>query len=250
MLSMAKRICERATGLRIERYENRSFTGYHKARPGEAWFSLRAQLEHWLSVRKIDLLLDVGANKGQFGQRMRKLYSGKMISFEPVTSAYRQLWKAAADDDEWQVCNFAVGSKASEVDINVYPNDEFSSLLPVNEYAHERFPNHTATQSTERIHVRRLDSFLTDNGLAERKTFLKLDTQGHDIEVFRGVGEAIRNVSVLLSEMSLQPIYHGAPHWTEAVRVYEQAGFSVVGLFPINFDGGKIVEYDCLMVRG
>lgn len=217
MLSLAKRIYEKATGLQIERYGDQAFTAYRQRKSGEAWFSLRAQLDHLLVSRDINLLLDVGANNGQFGTRIRKLYGGAMISFEPVTSAYRQLWRAAADDRHWQTCNFSIGSQCDE--------------------------------PTGGISVRRLDSFLKENGLADKRIFLKLGTHGHDIEAFQGAGETIRNVSVLLSEMSLRPIYHGAPHWTKVVRVYEQAGFSVVGLFPINFDGEKIVEYDCLMVR-
>jgi FkbM family methyltransferase len=245
-MRLAKRIVEGLTGLTIERYGDSAFTAYRKA--GGAWFSLRAQLHHLLTSRQIDLVLDVGANKGQFGTRMRKIYGGTMVSFEPVSSAYDELSKAAATDAHWQVSKCALGSREEMAQINVYPNSEFSSLHSVNEYAHKRFASHTATQRTEQIAVRRLDSFLDESRLTGR-TFLKLDTQGHDLAVFEGAGDAIKNVSVLLSEMSLRPIYNGAPHWTEAVRVYEQAGFSVVGMFPINFDREKIVEYDCLMAR-
>lgn len=248
-MSTAKRLIEKSTGFTIERYGRRALTVFHKDRPLEAWFSLQAQMQSLLKERRIDLALDVGANKGQFGSRVRKIYDGQMISFEPVAGAYQMLSQVAASDPNWQTCKFALGDQQSIADINVYRNDEFSSLLAVNDYCHERFAEQTRTQSTERIEVRRLHDVIVERNLTRRNIFLKLDTQGFDIQAFRGATESLKQVHVLLSEISLIPIYDGAPRWTETVSVYEDAGFGIVGLFPINRDHGRIVEYDCLMAR-
>jgi hypothetical protein len=31
--------------------------------------------------------------------------------------------------------------------------------------------------------------------------------------------------------------------------MYEQAGFGIVGMFPVTRDSGRVIGYDCLMVR-
>jgi hypothetical protein len=69
------------------------------------------------------------------------------------------------------------------------------------------------------------------------------------MEVFKGLGNKLDEVLVLQSEVSLIPIYDNMPHWTESISLYESAGFGVVGMFPVNWDAGRVVEYDCLLTR-
>ena len=44
-------------------------------------------------------------------------------------------------------------------------------------------------------------------------------------------------------------LYEGMPHWTDSISIYEKAGFGIVGMFPVSRDSGKVIEYDCLLVR-
>ena len=62
----------------------------------------------------IELILDVGANVGQFAQYMRKIgYRGTIISFEPVAAEFAKLKTTAASDPKWNVINVSLGA-ASE----------------------------------------------------------------------------------------------------------------------------------------
>ena len=46
---------------------------------------------------KTDLVLDIGANKGQFGTFLYDLgYNGKMISFEPILEMHKSLTEASS----------------------------------------------------------------------------------------------------------------------------------------------------------
>src|SRR5665647_1788535 len=50
----------------------------------------------------IDMIFDIGANTGQFGELMYKLgYKGKMVSFEPLTAAYNILISTSKSIDGW-----------------------------------------------------------------------------------------------------------------------------------------------------
>jgi hypothetical protein len=50
----------------------------------------------------ISLIFDVGANVGQYAMRTRSLgYKGKIVSFEPLSSAFNHLLNNAAHDPLW-----------------------------------------------------------------------------------------------------------------------------------------------------
>src|SRR5476649_785985 len=52
----------------------------------------------------IDLVLDIGANEGQFGQQLRRCgYGGRIVSFEPVEDVHATLSAAASGDRLWQI---------------------------------------------------------------------------------------------------------------------------------------------------
>jgi FkbM family methyltransferase len=52
----------------------------------------------------IDVLFNIGANTRQFVLEMRdKRYSGKIVSFEPLTSAIKKLIQLSSKDENWLV---------------------------------------------------------------------------------------------------------------------------------------------------
>jgi hypothetical protein len=88
-------------------------------------------------------------------------------------------------------------------------------------------------------------------GLDDPRVYLKLDTQGYDLEAFAGAGDRIKQVVGMQSEVSSVPIYDGMPRLTEQIAVYEDAGFELTGMFPVITDAAtmRIIEFDAVMVR-
>ncbi len=199
----------------------------------------------------IDLVLDVGANVGQYGAELRTSYSGQIISFEPVRSVCDQLRQRIGADRDWSAQNVALGSTNERKEINVSGSTVFSSFLPASQYSQQTFGAGAAASAVESVQVRRLDDLLPElvPDYRSRRIFLKMDTQGFDLEVFKGLGELQSCVAALQSEVSVIPIYDGMPHWTDGVSVYEREGFVISGLFPVNMDGNRVIEFDCLMVN-
>lgn len=199
----------------------------------------------------IDVVLDVGANVGQFASDLRLSYRKEIISFEPTAKQFDQLKRSAAGDRRWSAHKLALGSQSGVADINVSNSSVFSSFLKPNEYAAQRFGGQAATQTVERVEVRRLDEVLPSI-LADWRTrniFLKMDTQGYDLDVFDGASGVLDRVAGLQSEVSVKSVYEGMTHWTQSIRHYESKGYVVAGLFPVSMDGVSVVEFDCLMVR-
>jgi hypothetical protein len=88
-------------------------------------------------------------------------------------------------------------------------------------------------------------------GLSDPRVYLKLDTQGFDLQAFEGAGERVGEILAMQSEVACVPIYDGMPRLPEQLQVYEAAGFEVAGLFPVSRDVPtlRVIEFDVVMVR-
>jgi FkbM family methyltransferase len=249
----AKLWIEKLAGVELERTGRRSLFVFDSAKPEDAWYSFRATLRSILTRHQVNHVIDVGANTGQFGQYLRAIYSGRISSFEPVSFAFEELSRTAGSDGKWSAYKLALGATPGVTTINVPAASNFSSLLTANDYCVSRFGERSAAARKEEVTVKRLDQVLEEIGgesaAAPQKIFLKMDTQGYDVEVFKGLGDKLQSVVAIQSEISLIPIYKEMPHWTESVATYEKAGFGVAGMYPVMRDAGRVVEYDCLLTR-
>lgn len=249
--SLIRKMVEKLIGREIIKFGGDSIAIIRKENWKANWFIYPAQIKTILENYNIDLVIDVGANEGQFAQKIRKYYSGEIISFEPVSRIFDKLEKNAQNDNKWQVFNFGLGSKESIQTINVSDDTVFSSLYQTNEFCEQRFGNKSRGTEKEDIQIRRLDIFLNSSipNIAGRKIFLKMDTQGYDLETFKGADTILKNIFAIQSEVSVLQLYEGVPNWTESISIYEAAGFRVAGLFPVTWDSFNVIEYDCLMTK-
>ncbi len=55
-----------------------------------------------MTLLGIDLVIDVGVNRGQFGLEIRRAgYGGRIVSIEPLIEPHRHLSRLAANDGRW-----------------------------------------------------------------------------------------------------------------------------------------------------
>ena len=216
-----------------------------------------AQDEHLrllLDRQKIDLVIDVGANIGQYGQLLRKVgYKGEIYSFEPVEQCYEQLQQVASKDKNWQTFPFALGREKGVNQINVFANDSFSSIRDFNEYSQGRFSSRgTTVTKTQEIKVERLDESCKTLAIhSDTRIHLKMDTQGFDVEVFAGAEGVLDQIWSMQSELSVTPIYAEAPDYIEALSAYREKGYEITGMYPISGDRDSmvLVECDCYLSK-
>jgi hypothetical protein len=88
-------------------------------------------------------------------------------------------------------------------------------------------------------------------GIDARNIYLKIDTQGYDMEVLRGAEGVLPQIKGAQTEVSFIPIYDGMPHYIESIREFEARGFRVVDIMPVSRDDGELlmVEMDCILAR-
>ncbi|HAC62323.1 MAG TPA: FkbM family methyltransferase [Cyanothece sp. UBA12306] len=212
------------------------------------------RLKTILEKYQINVVLDVGANIGQFAQDLRKLdYQGRIISFEPLSSAFEVLKEVSDNDSEWEVHQIALGKQNGEKTINIADQSVFTSFLQSNSWCEQQFGQSSVGRGKETVIVRRLDQVLPEKieNIDQARIYLKIDTQGYDLEVFMGLGEIQTMISALQSEISVVPIYQDMPHLINSISLFEKAGFELAGMYPVNYDQStlRVIEFDCLMVN-
>ena len=202
---------------------------------------------------QVDCVIDVGAHEGETGRRLRETgWTGPIVSFEPVAATFERLSDAAEGDPAWIVHHLALGRVAATQRINLTTGTTFSSFLEPNATATRLWPQWTQTPADEEVEIARLDEVLASaiGGFMADRIFLKLDTQGYDLEVLAGAAGVLDRVVAIQSELSLQSIYEGAPTYLDALAAFRDAGFAVTGFYPVTRDPAwRIVEYDAVMIR-
>ncbi|MHB8688602.1 MAG: FkbM family methyltransferase [Candidatus Dormibacteraceae bacterium] len=203
-----------------------------------------ARLRECLKEFRINCVLDVGANEGQFASRLRRLgFRGWIISFEPNPTAFAKLQRSRSKDARWRGYQYALGSDHETRPFYLHADSSFSSFLR---------PLEQPRMSTVDIDVRPLGTIL-DKLIADisaPRIMLKMDTQGWDVEVVRGAAAVLPRITALLSELSVQPLYEGMTPFDAALGFYSDLGFTLYDITPINHrSDGTVIECDCLMVR-
>lgn len=201
---------------------------------------------------EVNVVVDVGANRGQYAKRLRRAgYKGLIASFEPVPEVFEQLREAATRDPLWSVHPYALGREDTVTTMHVVPGT-LSSVLAPSDFGQERYEQLREPVAHE-VQVRRLDGLLDQlaGGVLNPRLYLKLDTQGFDVEVFEGVGDRVGEFVGMQSELALMQIYEGMPRLPEALALYESSGFEVTALYPVSRESatGRVLEFDCVMVR-
>jgi len=202
----------------------------------------------------IQCVLDVGANRGQYRQLLRDRvgYQGLIISFEPLAQNIASLRAQAEADPRWVIRGHALGSADTEMDINVMKADLLSSFLAPDPAMVPMFRPVNVIDRRERVAVRRLDSVIEELGSERplRNVYLKLDTQGFDLEVVRGAAATRPRVRALQTEISMQHLYQRAPSYRETLDELTKLGFAVTAMCPVVRDEQmRVVEFDCVMVN-
>jgi FkbM family methyltransferase len=205
-----------------------------------------------LRLYRVNCVIDVGANHGQYARRLRRAgYRGHIVSFEPVAETFARLEASSAADPRWTVHRCALGREESVVTMHVVPGT-LSSVLPPTPFGSDRYQQ-LRDPTSEDVPVHRLDALLDEvtAGIADRRLFLKLDTQGFDLEAFAGLGDRADELCGLQSEVAVMQIYEGMPMMPEAIATYEAAGFEITALYPVSrhSETGRVLEFDCVMVR-
>ncbi|MDE2367972.1 MAG: FkbM family methyltransferase [Burkholderiales bacterium] len=231
------------------------------------WMALGDAQQTWyltrlLKLLEVDLVVDVGANTGQFAGLLRRRvgYRGALISVEPIPEAAAALRRAASGDHNWAVVEAALVAQPGPARLHVTRSNELSSLLTPSNDATDSLARHHQVERSITVDGQTLDTLLATHELARdrRSIYLKLDVQGAELDVLRGAAASLPRIAALQAEFSVIPLYLGVPAYHEQMQAIEALGFQLSFLpahnytqFPdmIDFDG-HFVSRQVLRERG
>ena len=205
-----------------------------------------------LEKARIDLVLDVGANEGQFSREIRSTgYAGRIVSFEPLGQAYAKLQRNSRDDPFWHLHpRCALGSYDGEIKINIAGNSLSSSALPMLD-AHRAVAPESAYVGAELVSLYKLDTVAATYLADATNVFLKIDTQGYEAQVLDGAEETLQHVTCVMLELSLVQLYEGQPSWPDMVNRLLAAGFHLWAVQQVLIDPetGRTLQIDGVFLR-
>jgi FkbM family methyltransferase len=196
-------------------------------------YSPTTQLMLTMKRFDVNLVIDVGANIGQFASELfDRGYQGEIISIEPLPAAHSTLNEAALSNPKWTVREpLAAGPDEKMVEIMIAGNSFSSSILPMLD-RHVKAAPAAATVGSVMVQQRRLDAILGSRITNRDRVLLKIDTQGYEKSVLDGAPATLEQVRVVLLEMSLQPLYRDQSLWLELIEYMNTRGFKLWGLQP------------------
>jgi len=204
-----------------------------------------------LHHNEIDVIIDIGANIGQYGAEMRNLgFKGQIISFEPMKKAFDKLEKISSTDPKWKVFNYSLGERDGKTSINIAKNSVSSSLL-------NPLPQLTLSApaaksiAVEIIGIQKLDTVFDTLNLKHKNIYMKIDTQGYEEMVLLGATDSLKYVKGIQIEMAFIPSYDGAITFDAMKSKLNGLGFELLALENGFYDkaSGKQLEVDGIFYK-
>lgn len=213
----------------------------------------KRQFVKQLEAHRVDTVIDIGANSGQYASDLRMAaYTGRIVSFEPLSEAFSLLLRNASKDPLWECRQCAVGDVDGMISINVAGNaGASSSILPMLKSHQDAFPPANYI-GTEQVPIHRLDGLTPKVVGPNSVVFLKIDVQGFEKQVIAGAQSTISDHVVGMQlELSFIPLYEGGMLIREALDVVYSLGFTLTGLFPGFADPrtGRMLQADGIFFR-
>jgi FkbM family methyltransferase len=210
-------------------------------------------LKNILAATGASIVLDVGANLGQYGDSLlHEGFEGTLISFEAIPDVHARLVEhAKTRSRSWLVAPCAaVGSAKGQVEMNIAGNSVSSSVLPMMPAHLDAAPQSRYVQR-QLVDIGRLDELSEALLPATGDIFIKVDTQGYEMEVLKGASGLFGRTVALQLELSLVPLYDGAPTIAQMISFADANGFELFNLIPGFRDkrSGRLLQADGFFVR-
>jgi len=194
---------------------------------------------------KIDTIIDIGANQGQFVEGIRSAkYLGKIISFEPLPIEHAIISKKSQKDKNWSIApRMALGEKPGTVELKITKDTSLSSV------------NSTLDSSllvrTENVRIESLDNAIKPYISSKSKLLLKIDVQGFEPQVLAGATKILKQAQALILEVGLIPLYENELPYLELLTWLRKKGFHAVYFSPVMKKQklGEAYQLDAFLVK-
>ena len=164
---------------------------------------------------KLENFVDVGSFKGKYTDLILKIEQKcKVIMIEPQRKYYELLKDKYQNDRRVEIFNIGISDKKANLNLKINKHEitsTFSNFKDTSKYLNLKailFESNlkNMTQSEENVKVFQLDEILKDKNF-QHLDLLKIDTEGHEYEVLKGIQGGIKKIRYILIEFRNDKIY-------------------------------------------
>lgn len=204
----------------------------------------------WLKNMGINTILDIGANTGQFAEKIHQVFPDAVLySFEPLNDCYEELINKFKNIPQFKAFNLALGDETGVVEMHRNQYSPSSSLLPMAELHKTCFP-YTKEEILLKVDVVCLDDIASSLEL-NKPMLVKLDVQGYEDKVILGGESVIGQADIVIVELSLEQLYEGQPLFEDVYNVMRSLGFRYRGNYDQLYspDDGRVLQIDGIFTK-
>ena len=159
----------------------------------------------YLKKLDIDKIIDIGAHKGEFLEKMLKIEKvNSFYAFEPQKDIFDILNKKFSKNDKITLVNYAVDKEIGNKKLQINKLSMTSSLAEVNEksmyFKLKNFLTRSKSNFVDEYEVQTntVDNIFKDVNL--KKTLLKIDVEGFEMNVVKGSQMKLKEIPYILIE--------------------------------------------------
>lgn len=181
---------------------------------------------------------DVGACVGETISKFDGF--DKIYAFEPAPHVFNILVENHKNDPRIEFYEMAISDEDGVKSLKYHDNYGYSSFLEIDkegEFAkkcQEFDPGFDNIVSIIDVQTKRIDTFMQENCI-EHIDFLKIDTQGNDLNVIKSLGKMIDKVDTIELEVQIKPLYKNSSSKEEIVYFMQKNNFNLISEEANNF---------------
>ncbi len=166
-----------------------------------------------LKLKKGDLIVDVGANVGDFSLYLQKFSGLEYVGFEPSPEEFKLLLKNLPPNYKAQ--NLVISNKNGMCKFYISSNGADSSLFAPKK-----------VESTIQIESKRLDSIFYSIKL------LKIDAEGAEFEVIQGAEKILKRIEYIAVDLGFEKGLNLETPCPEVVNYLMERNFKLISFTP------------------
>jgi FkbM family methyltransferase len=193
-------------------------------------------------------ILDVGAYEGHFSRGVRQIFSeAHILMIDALAEKGLALADVCREVGNADYLIAVLGDREMEAIPFFVANTEIRPDLV--KTGSSKFKENTNFPMEERTLPQRTLGSIVGNR-CQTFQLLKLDVQGAELDVLRGLGHQLSKVEVILMEMSLAEYNKGAPLIDVVLNELRAVGFVLYDIVEEHrYRGGSLLQIDGLFVR-
>jgi len=206
--------------------------------------SAMQDLTGWLGGRD-PCIVDVGANVGDTVDRFLKAFPEASIwAIEPHPETFELLRRRFGGTPRIHLRNIAMGERSSQATMFSYTNSAINALSPISTRAVPLLDGQVVPTASVSVSVRSMADFVIDENL-DQIDILKLDTQGHELEILTGAADLLSSgkIRYVLTELTFAMLYERQSRSGEVIAALERCGFKLFDFYDFVYDPAQGLKW-------